>query len=69
MGATFLLNMLILAIAAVVVFLIAKYILNEAEADPVIRKIVLLILLILFLIALANAVSGGAIFGHPIVVN
>lgn len=65
-GATFLLNLLILAIAAVVVFLVAKYILNEAEADPIIRKIVLLILLILFLIALANVVSGGAIWGHPV---
>lgn len=65
----FLLNFLILAVVAVVVFLVTKYILDASEADPVIRKIVLLILLLIFLVAVANTVSGGAIWRQAVIVN
>jgi len=67
--ATLLVNLLILCVIAVVVFLVAKYILTEAEADPPIRKIVLILLLLLFLIALVNVISGGAVWGHMVVIN
>jgi len=55
-------EILILVVVAVVVFLAAKYILGEAEVDPPIRKIVLLIIGLLFLVWLANIISGHQIF-------
>lgn len=66
---TFLVNFLILVIVAVVVFYVVKYILDAAEADPPIRKIVLLVLLVVFLVAVANLVSGGALWGPVVVIN
>jgi len=60
---------LILAVMAVVAFLVVKYILDQAEADPPIRKIVLLILLVIFLIALFNLISGGTLWPNPVVVR
>lgn len=65
----FLISFLILVIVAVVVFYVVKYILDAAEADPPIRKIVLLILLVVFLIAVLNLVSGGILWGNPVVVK
>lgn len=57
-----LVNILILIVVAVIVFMAAKYIMGEAELDAPIRKIVLLVLGILFLIWLVNIFSGGQIF-------
>lgn len=59
---------LVLVVMAVVVFLVVKYILDQAEADPPIRKIVLLILLVVFLIAIINLLSGGALWPNPVIV-
>lgn len=64
-----LVSFLVLVIVAVVVFYVVKYILDAAEADPPIRKIVLLILLVVFLIAVLNLVSGGMIWGNPVIVG
>lgn len=61
-----LVNLLILFVAAVIVFYVAKYIMGEAELDPPIRNIILLILGVLFLIWLINIFSGGMMF--PLVV-
>lgn len=69
MIAGFLINFLVLVIVAVVVFMVVKYILDAAEADPPIHKIVLLILLVVFLVAVLNLFSGGVIWGNPIVVG
>ena len=63
-----LLNFLILVVIAVVVFYVVKYILDAAEADPPIRKIVLLVLLLVFLIAVANLLSGGFLWGPVVVI-
>jgi hypothetical protein len=65
----FLLEFLILAVVAVVVFLVTKYVLDQAEADPPIRKLVLLILLLMFLVAIANTLSGGTLFGRVVVLR
>lgn len=64
-----LVNFLVLVIIAVVVFMVVRYILDAAEADPPIRKIVLLILLIVFLVAVLNLFSGGIIWGNPVVIG
>lgn len=64
-----LINLLVLVIIAVVVFYVTKFILDQAEADAPIRKIVLLILLLVFLIAVANLLSGGVLWSHPIEVS
>jgi hypothetical protein len=64
----FLVNFLILVVIAVVVFYVVKYILDAAEADPPIRKIVLLILLLVFLIAVVNLISGGIMWAPVVVV-
>ena len=63
---TLLVEFLVLLVIAVVVFYAVKYILAEAEADPPIRKIVLLILLVMFLIAVANILTGHKMWG-PII--
>lgn len=55
---TLLVNLAILLVVAIVVFMVVKYVLTEAEADPALRKIVLLILLIVFLIGLMNVLTG-----------
>ncbi len=57
-----LLNLLILVIAAVIVFMVAKYIMGEAELAPPIRQIVLLILGLAFLIWLFNIITMGRIW-------
>ncbi len=57
-----LMEVLILVVAAVVVFLAARYILDQAEADPPIRKMVLLIIGLLFLVWLANIITGHQMF-------
>lgn len=57
-----LVELLILVIAAVVVFLVARYICDQAEFDPPLRKIVLLIIGIVFLLWLVNVIAG-----HPFV--
>lgn len=65
----FLVNFLVLMVVAVVVFYVVKYILDAAEADPPIRKLVLLILLLVFLIAVVNLLTGGVMWGPVIVVG
>ncbi len=64
-----LVELLILVIAAVVVFYIAKYIMGEAGFDPPLVKIILLIIGLVFLVWLVNVVSGGAVFGRVLVVR
>lgn len=66
--AVILINLLLLLVVALVVFLVARYILDQMEADPPIRKIVLLILGLLFLIWIVNIFTGHAFFGPVIVV-
>ncbi len=55
--------------AAVVTFIVAKYILGPdgAEAAPPIRQIVLLILLVVFLILLVLVLTGRAPWGEIVV--
>lgn len=53
-----LVNLMILLAIAIVVFLVAKYILKIAEADPDLRRIVLIILLLIFVVMLFNVVTG-----------
>jgi hypothetical protein len=65
----FLVSLLVLVIIAVVVFYVTKYILDAAEADPPIRKIVLLILLVVFLVAVLNLATGGIIWKQPVLVT
>lgn len=65
----FLISFLILVIVAVVVFYVTKYILDMAEVDPPIRKLVLLVLLVVFLIAILNLVSGGVLWKQPIIIG
>ena len=66
---TLLLNLLILVIAAVVVFMVVKYIMSEAGFDPPLQKIVLLIVGLVFLVWLVNVVTGGSLFGNVVVVR
>lgn len=66
---TFLVNFLILVVVAVVVFYVVKYGLDAAEADPPIRKIVLLIVLVVFLVAVVNLLAGGALWGPVVVIR
>lgn len=53
-----LINILILVIVGVVVFLVAKWLMGEAEIGDPIRKIILLILFLVFIILLIAVVSG-----------
>lgn len=62
----FLIEFLILVILAVVVFYFLRWLLDQAEADLPIKKIVLLIALIIFLVALANLLTGHSMWG-PII--
>lgn len=64
-----LVSFLVLVVIAVVVFYTVKYVLDAAEADPPIRKIVLLILLVVFLIAVLNLMTGGAMWPNPVIVR
>lgn len=64
-----LINLLVLVLIAVVVFLVAKYIMAEAEAPAIIRQLVLLILLVLFLIATINLIGGHPLWGPMVVVG
>lgn len=57
-----LVNLLILLTLAVVVFLVAKYILKVAEADADLRKIVLVILLLVFMLMLINVLTGHSLW-------
>jgi hypothetical protein len=59
---TLLVNLLILVVVAVIVFYLAKWLMGEAELDPPIRKIVLLLLGVMFLIWLINIFSGGSMW-------
>lgn len=64
---TLLVNLLILIVIAVVVFYVAEWLMAKGDLDAPIRKIILLILCIVFLIALINVVSGHPMWG-PIVI-
>jgi len=66
---TLLVNFLILVVLAVVAFYVVKYLLDQAEADPPIRKIVLLIVLLAFLVAVVNLISGGPFWGPLVIVG
>lgn len=58
-----LLNLLFWVVVAVVVFLVVKYIMGEAELDPPIRKIILIILGIVFLVLIVNSLTGHRMWG------
>jgi hypothetical protein len=64
-----LLNLLILVVVAVVVFLVAKYIMGEAELAGPIRQIVLLVLGLFFLIWLVNIFAGHPMWGPVVRMN
>lgn len=66
---TLLVNFLILVVLAVVAFHVVKYLLDQGEAEAPIRKIVLLILLLVFLVAVVNLISGGPLWGPMIIVG
>ena len=57
-----LVNILILLIVAVVVFLAAKWIMAQADFDPPLQKIILLILGLVFLLWLVSIITGGSVF-------